>query len=59
LIYKNGDFYEGEFNLGKQEGYGRFMAAENFLFEGYWKQGLYEGKGKLVYCSGIYIEGIF
>jgi len=35
------------------------MSTNNFLYEGYWKEGLYEGKGKLVYSSGIYIEGSF
>ena len=35
------------------------MSTDNFLYEGYWKDDLYSGKGKLVMASGVYIEGEF
>lgn len=35
------------------------MAIDQYLYEGYWKDDLYHGKGKLVYNTGIYVEGHF
>jgi hypothetical protein len=58
-ILSDGNFYEGEFVCGKACGYGRCMANDDFMYEGYWKADFYHGKGKLVYSSGVYKEGDF
>ena len=44
---------------GKASGYGRLTSADNFLYEGFWKDDKYHGKGKLVYATGIYVDGDF
>ena len=35
------------------------MSNDNYLYEGYWKDGKYHGKGKLVFSNGVFKEGNF
>jgi hypothetical protein len=53
-IYKyfNGDVYEGKFQDGWRNGFGKMTYANGELYEGEWKKGKRDGEGKLFYKNG-------
>ena len=59
LEMENGDFYEGEFHLGKFHGQGRLMQKSGKMYEGGWKENRREGKGKELWPDGKLYEGNF
>jgi hypothetical protein len=50
--------YVGEFSNGKYNGYGKFEKGR-YIYEGYFKDGLPDGKGKRTFENGVQEEGIF
>ena len=40
MINKDGTRYEGEWVAGVKHGKGRMEYAENFFYNGYWKEGM-------------------
>jgi hypothetical protein len=48
LITTN-QFYEGDWEKGKPHGKGVYITPNKTKYEGYWKDGLFEGMGKLVH----------
>ena len=46
LVQRDGDSYEGEFEEGKKHGFG-ILKSKDFIFKGYFKNDLKEGKGEL------------
>ena len=64
LINKDGTYYIGEFKCGKYDGKGTlFDKNDQIIYEGYFVEGLYEGKGKMnldkYYYIGEFKEGKF
>ena len=59
-VYKSGDYYVGNFRLGAFDGYGVFYYKSGDeagdMYEGYWKAGKENGKGKYTMASGITLE---
>ena len=45
---KSAGIYEGEFNNGKIDGYGRMIYFDGSYYEGYFKNGVKNGWGKYV-----------
>jgi hypothetical protein len=43
------DRYEGEFRKGVPEGKGTYRWADGKIYDGYWRQGLRDGAGKMIY----------
>jgi hypothetical protein len=50
------DRYEGHFSKGNPNGIGTYTKADGTYYEGQWKRGVKEGKGKMVYKDSI-VEG--
>jgi hypothetical protein len=50
------DRYEGHFSKGNPNGIGTYIKADGTSYEGQWKRGVKEGKGKMVYKDSI-VEG--
>ena len=45
--------YEGEVLKGYRHGFGKYKSIkENYVYEGFWKNGKKEGKGKITYNDG-------
>ena len=55
----NGDVYEGEFKLGKPNGYGEYKYKNGDVYEGDWLNGKRHGFGKYFYATGEYFEGYY
>jgi hypothetical protein len=55
--YSDNKVFEGDFVEGAPYGYG-VMKCRQFYYEGYFKSGLFEGKGKLIdYINNQIFEG--
>ena len=50
--------YDGEFRLGKIEGFGTLTFGKN-TFIGKFVYGKAQGEGKLYYCNDDHIDGIW
>jgi len=51
--WKNGCYYEGEFESDKKHGYGVYAWADGIRkYEGLWKSGKYHGLGKYTNKEG-------
>jgi hypothetical protein len=60
MLYANGDFYRGEWVMGKKEGRGLQIYQDGGLqYEGEWQNDRQHGKGKLLETNGSYYEGEF
>ena len=60
LLSINGDFYEGDFVLGKMEGNGIFHSTKyGYNYTGEFKNNKFHGKGKLIYDDNTTYEGSF
>ena len=44
----NKGLYEGSFRDGKQSGYGRGIMFDGRYYEGWWREGVFHGQGKMV-----------
>ena len=55
------DHYEGQFIKGKPDGKGIYKWADGTSYEGQWKDGMREGRGKMIYndstVNGYWKEG--
>lgn len=51
MIYANGDVYEGQWYLGKRNGYGVLTKRNGDHFEGKWVNDKREGQGSYFYSS--------
>ena len=47
MYYNDGDWYEGDFVNGFQEGFGKLYIKDGGYYVGEFKDGLFEGKGTL------------
>ncbi|XP_078444164.1 uncharacterized protein LOC144713457 [Wolffia australiana] len=56
-VYTNGDYYEGEFNLGKSNGSGVYYYVGNGKYEGDWVEGKYDGHGVESWSRGSRYRG--
>ena len=56
IIYANGDKYDGDFNNGKKNGFGRFTTKSgSHCYSGYWLDDAKHGEGEIhVYCPTAY-----
>lgn len=45
--FEKGILYEGEYDEGKREGYGRAIFKNGNIYEGEWKGWYFNGKGKV------------
>ena len=64
FLWKNGNFYQGDFFNDMFHGYGIYKwggvnEGGGRTYEGNWKDGKMEGKGKLMFVDGSYYEGEF
>ena len=53
----NGDVYEGEWEKGEINGYGKKTFANGDIYEGEWRNGEKHGKGKYTSIDGYKYEG--
>jgi hypothetical protein len=58
IVYRAGDYYEGDFKDGKLEGKGKFTFTDGSIYEGEWKDNMPKN-GKMVFPNGTYYEGDF
>ena len=58
-IWKNGNFYQGDFYNDIFHGYGIYRWGNERSYEGNWKNGQMDGKGKLTHIDGSYYDGEF
>lgn len=58
-VWKNGDYYQGEIKNELFNGHGIYEWNKNRKYEGMWKDGKMDGKGKITYNDGSYYEGDF
>ena len=58
-VWKNGDFYQGDLLNDEFNGHGIYEWGANRRYEGAWKNGKMNGKGKITYVDGSYYEGEF
>jgi hypothetical protein len=56
MKYFNGHRYLGMWHSNKKNGLGTFYYVEGFIYEGYWKDDLRHGKGKMVWSPGASLE---
>ena len=59
LIFKNGDFYEGDLDDGKKNGMGIFKNEKGDEFKGEFKWDKKEGKGEVKFKDGERYVGMF
>ncbi|TVY05543.1 copper amine oxidase N-terminal domain-containing protein [Paenibacillus cremeus] len=61
LYYLNGDYYKGDLVDGNATGQGQYVTEKGTLvYEGQFKNGVYEGLGKTFYANGgVRLEGDF
>lgn len=55
----NQSYYEGSFKNDKFDGFGTLEKFYLSRYEGFWKAGLYNGRGKLILRNGTVQEGIW
>ncbi len=55
MYYYNGNYYEGELIKGTEIKHGRGLyIAKDYIYEGYWKNDQYHGRGLKIYDDGGY-----
>ena len=60
MMYKNGDYYRGEWVNGQKEGRGlQIYNEKGYRYEGEWKANLQNGQGKISLWNGSYFIGEF
>ena len=59
FLWKNGNYYEGEFSEDLFHGFGTYQWRGQQKYEGNWKKGKMNGKGKITYVDGSYYDGEF
>lgn len=47
MKFPNNEYYDGEFQLNKRNGYGRYVYQDHSEYFGQWKDDLRNGKGKI------------
>lgn len=47
MKFPNNEYYDGEFQLNKRNGYGRYVYQDHSEYSGQWKDDLRNGKGKI------------
>ena len=55
--YRNGDYYEGEWEKGKPHGLGVMVYANGDVYDGEWLKGKRHGKGQMSFSSGEICKG--
>ena len=59
FMWKNGNYYQGDFYNDIFHGYGIYKWGNERTYEGNWKDGKMDGKGKLTLVDGSYYDGEF
>mmetsp|Transcript_19842 Transcript_19842/g.45063 ORF Transcript_19842/g.45063 Transcript_19842/m.45063 type:complete len:165 (-) Transcript_19842:511-1005(-) len=54
-LFSNESVYKGNYVCGKMDGMGIFRSKEGNCYEGYWKDDLYHGHGKLIFSNKTFI----
>ena len=58
LVFLDGSYYEGMFNMGEIDGFGfRFFAATGCKYQGQFVRGELHGKGRMIWPDGSIYEG--
>lgn len=52
-------YYQGEWRLRKMHGYGKLAMRDGSVYEGGFKSGLPEGKGRIMYANSDILNGYF
>lgn len=53
------EMYEGNFEMGQKEGFGKYFYRDGTVYEGEWREGSKEGKGNLRFPNGAWYDGEF
>ncbi|KAK1260978.1 Phosphatidylinositol 4-phosphate 5-kinase 9 [Acorus gramineus] len=59
ILLPNGERYVGSLLGNMQEGHGRYVWADNCIYQGEWQRGMRNGYGKIYWPSGAVYEGEF
>ena len=59
LIFRKGDYYEGEFKDNKANGFGKYVNIKGDIYIGNWVNDQQEGKGELILKNGSMYTGYF
>ncbi|KAK6943896.1 Phosphatidylinositol-4-phosphate 5-kinase, core [Dillenia turbinata] len=59
LLLPNGEYYSGSLLGNMPEGSGKYVWSDGCLYEGEWRRGMRQGKGKIQFPSGAFCEGEF
>ena len=59
FVWSDGKYYQGDIKGDLFEGFGVYEWGGNRRYEGEWKEGKMQGKGKIWYIDGTYYEGMF
>ena len=59
LIFRKGDYYEGEFKDNKANGFGKYVNIKGDIYIGNWVNDQQEGKGELILKNGSMYTGFF
>lgn len=59
FLWKNGNYYLGDFSDDLFHGYGIYTWGKDRIYEGNWSLGKIDGKGKLKLKDGSYYDGEF
>ena len=59
LIFRKGDYYEGEFKDNKANGFGKYVNIKGDIYIGNWVNDQQEGKGELILKNGCMYTGYF
>lgn len=55
MEYKNGDRYEGEFDMGKKHGQGKYDYNDGDYYDGEWKNDSADGQGTLMIGNDFFV----
>lgn len=58
-IHSNGDYYDGDWSRGLQDGQGRYQWKNGNKYIGQWKKGLIHGNGTLIWSNGNRYDGFW
>ena len=59
IRFDDGSWYLGEIADSLFNGYGKMVYADSTVYEGSWKDGLWDGKGEVFFPDGDYYKGEF
>lgn len=60
FLFPNGDFYRGNFDRDKKEGFGTLVSfSKNFIYKGEFKNDIIKGPGICILSNGMIIEGYY